>query len=248
MSSLYNDVNRLKEVEEEEEDPANVVCPYFKQGLCQKGKKCIYSHDLTLDRTEEIDLYVDQRTQLIHLLRTELEKKQDISTNTLEYAYKHQLDQLSEQISNKLELFKGALVGKVEFEKLNKQVLRKLKEPERVSTGSIINSDKISDSLITKLVQLEQRVCVLEDFYETDSIAGTPEEKLGKEKIFFTSTELNSREIPSLLLSKMTPLKDECGSGFFEGMLMGGSNSPKYSPHYLGNFNQRHSMESKIVH
>lgn len=42
-----------------------MVCPYFKQGLCQKGKKCIYSHDLTLDRTEEIDLYVDQRTQLI---------------------------------------------------------------------------------------------------------------------------------------------------------------------------------------
>ena len=41
------------------------MCPYFKQGLCQKGKKCIYSHDLTLDRTEEIDLYVDQRTQLI---------------------------------------------------------------------------------------------------------------------------------------------------------------------------------------
>lgn len=42
-----------------------MVCPYFKQGLCQKGKKCIYSHDLTLDRKEEIDLYVDQRTQLI---------------------------------------------------------------------------------------------------------------------------------------------------------------------------------------
>lgn len=41
------------------------MCPYFKQGLCNKGKKCIYSHDLTLDRTEEIDLYVDQRTQLI---------------------------------------------------------------------------------------------------------------------------------------------------------------------------------------
>lgn len=55
----------MQEQSEEEEDPANVVCPYFKQGLCQKGKKCIYSHDLTLDRTEEIDLYVDQRTQLI---------------------------------------------------------------------------------------------------------------------------------------------------------------------------------------
>ena len=41
------------------------MCPFFKQGLCQKGKKCKYSHDLTLDRGEELDLYVDQRTQLI---------------------------------------------------------------------------------------------------------------------------------------------------------------------------------------
>ncbi len=53
------------ESDSSEEDPANTVCPYFKQGLCNKGKKCAYSHDLTLGRTEEIDLYVDQRTQLI---------------------------------------------------------------------------------------------------------------------------------------------------------------------------------------
>lgn len=66
LSSLYNDVNRLKDAEEsDEEDPSTVVCPYYKQGICQKGKKCIYSHDLTLDRCEDIDLYVDQRTQLI---------------------------------------------------------------------------------------------------------------------------------------------------------------------------------------
>ena len=65
LNALYQDVNRLKDDSSEDEDPANTVCPYFKQGLCQRGKKCIYSHDLTLDRTEEIDLYVDQRTQLI---------------------------------------------------------------------------------------------------------------------------------------------------------------------------------------
>jgi hypothetical protein len=65
LNALYKDVGKLNEESEEEEDPKNIVCPYFKQGLCQKGKKCIYSHDLTLDRNEEIDLYVDQRTQLI---------------------------------------------------------------------------------------------------------------------------------------------------------------------------------------
>ena len=50
MNALYRDVGKLQEDSEEDEDPKNVVCPYFKQGLCQKGKKCIYSHDLTMDR------------------------------------------------------------------------------------------------------------------------------------------------------------------------------------------------------
>ena len=69
MNSLYGQAHQVKKAGEidsdEDDDPKNTVCPYFKQGLCNRGKKCIYSHDLTLDRTEEIDLYVDQRTQLI---------------------------------------------------------------------------------------------------------------------------------------------------------------------------------------
>lgn len=67
LSALYKDVGKLNldTSSDEDDDPKNKVCPYFKQGLCQKGKKCIYSHDLTKDRTEEIDLYVDQRVQLI---------------------------------------------------------------------------------------------------------------------------------------------------------------------------------------
>ncbi len=56
MNALYADAKRLggggsDSDDSEDDDPANTVCPYFKQGLCQKGKKCIYSHDLTLDRT-----------------------------------------------------------------------------------------------------------------------------------------------------------------------------------------------------
>lgn len=51
LNSLFNDATKMREEAKEEEDPSQIVCPYFKQGLCQKGKKCIYSHDLTLDRT-----------------------------------------------------------------------------------------------------------------------------------------------------------------------------------------------------
>ena len=68
LNALYGQANRVKkhgEIDSDDEDPKNTVCPYFKQGLCNRGKKCIYSHDLALDRGEEIDLYVDQRTQII---------------------------------------------------------------------------------------------------------------------------------------------------------------------------------------
>ena len=43
-------------------DPKSVVCAYFKQGLCGKGDKCKYSHDLNLERKgEKKSLYVDSR-------------------------------------------------------------------------------------------------------------------------------------------------------------------------------------------
>lgn len=199
---------------------------------------------------------------------TEFCTKLDLNEQSLQYesSLKHELSQLhstftnspllksiqerTDEFSNKLEAFQESSTLKKDFEKFKKQILRKLKEQARSSSGPTKNSDKINDSLITKLIQIEQRVCVLEDFYETDSFPGMSEEKLGKEKIFYTSTELNSREVPSLLLSKMTPMKDECGSGDFEGMFIGENSSPTRvvkSPRYLRCFNERHSMEAKFV-
>lgn len=34
-------------------DPKSVVCNFFKQGLCQKGTRCKFSHDLSIERKSE---------------------------------------------------------------------------------------------------------------------------------------------------------------------------------------------------
>eukprot|EP01115_Flamella_aegyptia_P002870 TRINITY_DN1425_c0_g1_i5.p1 TRINITY_DN1425_c0_g1~~TRINITY_DN1425_c0_g1_i5.p1 ORF type:complete len:218 (+),score=66.34 TRINITY_DN1425_c0_g1_i5:61-714(+) len=43
-------------------DPKSVVCEFFKKGMCAKGDKCKYSHNLEQNRkVEKIDLYTDRR-------------------------------------------------------------------------------------------------------------------------------------------------------------------------------------------
>jgi hypothetical protein len=43
-------------------DPKSIVCEFFKKGLCTKGAKCKFSHDLAQQRRgEKIDLYTDIR-------------------------------------------------------------------------------------------------------------------------------------------------------------------------------------------
>jgi len=43
-------------------DPKSVLCQYFKQGTCQKGFKCKFSHDLSIERkAEKINIYEDAR-------------------------------------------------------------------------------------------------------------------------------------------------------------------------------------------
>jgi len=43
-------------------DPKSVVCEFFKKGLCVKGDKCKYSHDLEQGRkADKIDIYTDRR-------------------------------------------------------------------------------------------------------------------------------------------------------------------------------------------
>jgi hypothetical protein len=57
-------------------DPKTVVCIFFKKGNCEKGKKCKFSHDLSIERkTEKKDLYQDTRKE------EEENKKQETSAD-----------------------------------------------------------------------------------------------------------------------------------------------------------------------
>lgn len=83
QSEIYNEKKQKNKIAEEQKLMADVfarnapksekpisglptkvsICQFFKAGLCQKGKKCKFSHDLTRDpmMTQKIDLYTDQR-------------------------------------------------------------------------------------------------------------------------------------------------------------------------------------------
>ena len=58
-------------------DPKTVVCIFFKKGNCEKGKKCKFAHDLSLERkTEKKSLYTDTRAE-----EEEKEKKRKEETS-----------------------------------------------------------------------------------------------------------------------------------------------------------------------
>ncbi|GAV63718.1 hypothetical protein CFOL_v3_07236 [Cephalotus follicularis] len=45
-------------------DPKSILCEFFKAGLCTKGFKCKFSHDLNVQRKgEKIDIYSDKRDE-----------------------------------------------------------------------------------------------------------------------------------------------------------------------------------------
>jgi len=45
-------------------DPKSMVCEFFKKGICSKGDKCKFSHNLAQERkTEKIDVHFDKRGQ-----------------------------------------------------------------------------------------------------------------------------------------------------------------------------------------
>jgi len=64
-SIKLGDVNAMSEEQKQKEkDPKNTICPYFKAGLCQKGKRCKFSHERGTDNVNtKANLYQDIREE-----------------------------------------------------------------------------------------------------------------------------------------------------------------------------------------
>uniref|UniRef100_A0AC34RQD0 C3H1-type domain-containing protein n=1 Tax=Panagrolaimus sp. JU765 TaxID=591449 RepID=A0AC34RQD0_9BILA len=61
LNKLFKPVQAMPKVAGDV-DPKTVLCAFFKQGLCGKGNKCKYSHDLTVEnKSAKRNLYVDSR-------------------------------------------------------------------------------------------------------------------------------------------------------------------------------------------
>lgn len=59
-------------------DPKSILCQYFKQGFCDKGKKCKFSHNLDVEkRSEKKDIYTDSRLTHLHDNKSLVDKKND---------------------------------------------------------------------------------------------------------------------------------------------------------------------------
>lgn len=59
---MFNGTKKTSKKRKKKKNPKDVICPYFKVGLCSKGAKCKYSHDLKKEsKSGKINLYHDPR-------------------------------------------------------------------------------------------------------------------------------------------------------------------------------------------
>jgi len=63
IASLFKSVSSIKQEQPKDgEDSKSILCAFFKSGLCKKGDKCKFSHDLNIEkRSAKADLHTDIR-------------------------------------------------------------------------------------------------------------------------------------------------------------------------------------------
>ena len=62
MDSIFRPVAGSSQKLSAGADPKSVLCVFYRQGMCSKGDKCKFSHDLSLEgKAEKKSMYVDSR-------------------------------------------------------------------------------------------------------------------------------------------------------------------------------------------
>lgn len=75
------DIKTKKKKKKKKKNPKDTLCPYFKVGLCDKGAKCKFSHDLTLEKKDaKINIYHDPRAKM-NQKKEPLTKEEDTIDN-----------------------------------------------------------------------------------------------------------------------------------------------------------------------
>lgn len=70
MANVFANVSAVKKGGKAKKGKSKPICQFFKAGLCNKGKKCKYSHDLEDEKEEtetvnnKINLFKDQREEI----------------------------------------------------------------------------------------------------------------------------------------------------------------------------------------
>ena len=78
LRQIYQTVETVKVIKVDDKEVKIKICPFFRQGLCMKGKKCKLSHDLSGEqKSENLDLYTDQRNQMSVLNKEETNEDWD---------------------------------------------------------------------------------------------------------------------------------------------------------------------------